>query len=506
MALEIERPEEDDRPMTTGEGSAGAAVSETHLSVVIRVGDRAYKLKKPVRFPFVDQSTREQRSDLCRREVERNRRLAPDVYLGVADVTGPDGELCDHLVVMRRMPDDRRLSTLAGATDPRVIPGLRQLAELLAEFHGRAQRSAEIDAAATAEKLRERWRSNASEMRDLEGTVFAEGAVDDTLDQAERYLEGRERLLADRVAGGFVCDGHGDLLATDIFLLDDGPRVLDCLDFDERLAYGDVASDIAFLAMDLERLGHRDLADLWVTDYEQASGAPIPGSLLHHYIAYRAQVRAKVAALRSAQRDDPTDATDARQLLVLCAAHLRAATPRLVIVGGAPGTGKTTVARALGDERGWRVVRSDVERKASTTEGPDTSETWRRGRYSPAQTAAVYRRLMDAARDELELGRSVIVDATFSTAVERAAARRLADDVHADLLELRCTLDPAERDRRIRERRARGDDASDADPQIAARLAAAADPWPEATEISTAASVTSVGQRAIGLVDHWVAG
>ncbi|HEX8803815.1 MAG TPA: hypothetical protein VF743_06470, partial [Acidimicrobiales bacterium] len=150
-----------------GDGS-GAAVAETHSAVVVFVGDRAYKLKKPVDLGFLDFRTREARLAACRREVDLNRRLSPDVYLGVADVTGPDGEPCDHLVVMRRMPADRRLSTLVERGED-VDDHLWHLAHLIATFHGRAERSPAADAAAGRTALAGRWETNTREMRAVGG-------------------------------------------------------------------------------------------------------------------------------------------------------------------------------------------------------------------------------------------------------------------------------------------------------------------------------------------------
>ncbi len=246
--------------MTTGTaGWPFAAVRETHTGVVFFVGDRAYKLKKPVHYGFVDFRSREARLAACRREVELNRRLAPDVYLGVADVLDAGGRACDHLVVMRRLPEDRRLADLVAAGAP-VEAELGRLARLLAEFHAGADRSARADEAAGSEALTRRWAANSAEMARLVGPVFDAGVVDRVDRLARRYLAGRGPLFGDRVAAGRACDGHGDLLAEDIFCLEDGPRVLDCLEFDDGLRLGDVLADVAFLAMDLERLGRPELA------------------------------------------------------------------------------------------------------------------------------------------------------------------------------------------------------------------------------------------------------
>ena len=305
-----------------------AAVVETHVSVVFFVGDHAYKLKKPVVFPFADLSTREARQSLCHREVELNRRLAPDVYEGVAEVTGPDGSPCDHLVVMRRMPGDRRLSTLVRERDRRARGAIGPIAARLAAFHAEADRSSLIDEGGSSDEVRGRWHRNADQMRPLTGACFDPAELDRVMTLADRFLAGRRALFDHRIAIGAVCDGHGDLMADDIFVLDDGPRILDCVEFDDRLRYVDVVDDLAFLVMDLERLGAPDLGEELVCAYERETGDSVPRNLLHFYVAYRAQVRAMVAGLRAAQCDDPTERdvheVEAARLLHQCVERLGA--------------------------------------------------------------------------------------------------------------------------------------------------------------------------------------
>ena len=153
-----------------------AAVRETHIGVVFLIGEMAYKLKKPVRTPFLDFSTRQRRLQACRREVELNRRLAPDVYLGVAEVTGVDGQPCDHLVVMRRMPDDRRLATLISTGAPLGDP-VRRLAKMVATFHAGARRGPEITAEGGRDALRARWLEGFEELRRFRGIVLDDELV-----------------------------------------------------------------------------------------------------------------------------------------------------------------------------------------------------------------------------------------------------------------------------------------------------------------------------------------
>ncbi|OWY61973.1 gluconate kinase, partial [cyanobacterium TDX16] len=245
-----------------------AAVAETHSATVFFFGDRAYKVRKPEDLGFLDFRTREARELDCRREVELNARLAPDVYLGVADVTGPDGELCDHLVIMRRLPADRRLSALV-ARGGDVVPAIRAVAHQVAALHARSERTAEADRLAGADAMRARWEAETEALRRYVGPVFSSEDVEGVHDLAARYLDGRRRLFERRVAEGKAVDGHGDLLADDVFCLDDGPRILDCLQFDEQLRLGDGVADVAFLAMDLERLGRRDLGELLLAEYAE---------------------------------------------------------------------------------------------------------------------------------------------------------------------------------------------------------------------------------------------
>jgi uncharacterized protein len=476
-----------------------AQVHETHISIVFLVGDRALKLKKPVQFPFLDLSTRELREQACRREVELNRRLAPDVYLGVSDVLGPDGAVCDHLVVMRRMPDERRLSTLVreGAVGP---VDLGTIARLLAAFHSGAQTSADIAATGRPEAVRARWEEGFAEIQPFVGTVLDAGTEDEIERLVRRYLDGREVVFASRIEHGRVVDGHGDLLADDIFLLADGPAVLDCLEFDDRLRYGDVLADVAFLAMDLERLGAPDLARTFLASYRELSGESHPASLEHHYIAFRAHIRAKVACLRG----DGGAAEEARTLHAMALAHLRRARVVLALVGGAPGVGKSTLAAGIAEHPGWAVLRSDEVRKdlagVGHTEHP--AAAFGAGMYGDEATAATYAELLARARLLLERGVSVVVDASWTDARPRRDAAALAAAVSADLVELRCEAPAEVVARRIAGRARSGGDASDATIDVARELARRAVPWPTATTIDTSGTLEDAlvaGRRVLGV-------
>jgi aminoglycoside phosphotransferase family enzyme/predicted kinase len=474
-----------------------ASVRETHVGVVMLVGSRAYKVKKPVRTAFLDFTTAERRRATLLRELELNRRLAPDAYLGVAELSDPTGgEGSEPVLVMRRMPDDRRLAALVGGGAD-VQDDVRAVARLLAAFHARADRSPVISADGDATALTARWTANLAELAPYRGRVLDAEVVDGIGDRVHRFLAGRGPLLADRVARRRVVDGHGDLIAEDVFCLDDGPRVLDCLEFDDRLRHVDGLDDAAFLAMDLEHLGRPDLAEQFLDDYAEFSADPAPTALRHHYIAYRAVVRAKVACLRHDQ-GDPDAARDAAAHAELALRHLVDGEVRLVLVGGLPGTGKTTLARGLADRFGAVVLSTDRLRKELAGVDPQArvSAGYREGLYSPARTEQVHTELLRRAGLLLGRGETVILDASWSRAAHRARAAALGRECAAPLLELRCETAAAEAQQRIL---TRVGGPSDATPAIAAAMAEAADPWPDAATVTTGGGAGATLERAAAL-------
>ena len=459
-----------------------AEVRETHVGVVFLVGDHAYKLKKPVDVGFLDFTSRQRRLAACQREVELNRRLAPDVYLGVADVIGPDGSVCDHLVVMRRMPDQRRLSSLIQRGEP-VDDIVRHLARLVAAFHATARRAPHISVEGTRDAILGRWMASFDQIRELGKVAMAPGTLAEIRRRTVEFLAGRDPLFAARIAKGRVVDGHGDLLADDIFCLDDGPRVLDCLEFDDRLRFLDGLDDISFLAMDLEHRGAPELAGRLLDWYAEFADDPAPMSLRHHYLAYRAFVRAKVTTIRHVQGDDAAGAT-AIDFADLALRHLRSGTVRLVLVGGLPGTGKSTLGSLLADDLGMVLLSSDRMRKELLGLSPaDHRPTdYREGIYAPAYTERTYAGLLARAETLLAHGESVVIDASWTSATHRRRASELAERTHSELVSLRCCVSAEIAAARMRARRGA---ISDADPAIAASMAAHADDWPEASVVCT---------------------
>lgn len=475
-------------------GSALApAISETHISTVAFVGERAYKFLKPLRNDFLDYSTTAARMAAVDAELTLNRRLSPDVYLGTADVM-EGGAVVDRMLVMRRLPTNRKLSNLvvtAGRDDL-----IRQVAREVARFHstlppltgdesvtGGVSTVADV---AGPDGLARNWEDNLATMAPFVGPVLVGADVEQVGALFRRYLAGRRHLLDQRIARGLIRDGHGDLTAEDIFCLADGPRILDCLAFDRRLRVGDVLLDVAFLAMDLERLAGPDASRKLMAWYGEYSGEHHPSSLAHHYVAYRAHVRAKVACLGHEQ-GQPGAAQLARTYHDLCLRHLRLSSLRLVLVGGGPGTGKTTLAGGLSEELRWPVLGSDELRKDLTGHAHTKrlSTGLDQGIYRPDITEQTYRTLVAQAEVLLDGGESVVLDASWSRREHREAAADLARRAGATLVEVACTVTSDIARQRISARLAGSADASDATPDLVEPALGRRDPWPGAIVVDT---------------------
>ncbi|WP_101257865.1 AAA family ATPase [Streptomyces barkulensis] len=498
----------------TGAGAAHpprAELGETHTAVLFFLADRVYKLKKPVGLGFVDFTTLAARRRGCEREIELNRRFAPDVYLGLAEVhcpfDSPSGREGDGgpepVVVMRRMPAGRRLSALVRRGEDVQEP-LRAVARLLAARHADSPRGPEVVREGTRDALAGRWEANFTEVRAMEGSVGLPEGVSEAERLVRRYLGGREVLFETRIRRNRVVDGHGDLRAEDIFCLDDGPRVLDCLEFDDRLRYVDGLDDAAFLAMDLERLGAPDAAAFFLARYSEYSADPAPPSLWHHYVAYRAFVRAKVSLIQAVQ-GAPGAQEEARGLVTTALLHLRASAVRLILVGGLPGRGKSTLSGALADRMGVTLLSSDRVRKelAGIPAEQPAPAPYGEGLYTPERTRATYSALLDRADALLSSGESVVLDASWTDPEQREAARRTAGRAGAELVALNCRTPGDVADSRLA---GRAPGVSDAGAEVAAAMARREAPWPDAVTVDTSGPLRAAADQALAAVYPYGAG
>ena len=476
-----------------------AGVAETHVSTVFFAGDRAYKLLKPIATAFLDHSVTADRLSAARREIELNRRMAPDVYLGEAEVF-ERGELVDRMIVMRRLPADRCLASLVD--DPDFDDHVRAAVRVVASFHADLTPVGDVDGPASLGVVRDLWNASLDEMASDMARIDLTAQHDEIRRLAGRYLDGRSELFAARIANGCQRDGHGDLQAQDIFCMDDGPRILDCLAFRDDLRISDVLNDIAFLAMDLERLAGPEMGAKSIGWYSEFTNEHHPASLAHHFIAYRALVRSKVSAIKAGQGDE-TMWLRAAELHAMVLEHLRAGETRAVMVGGAPGTGKTTVAQALADQFGWVVVSSDEVRKelAGLAHDESAEAAPDEGLYDPAEVDRAYRVLLDRAVQLMRRGESVVLDASWTTRRHRDWCRDAVEGAGARLSAIECVLDPAIAAHRVAIRRATAPGASDATAEVARVLASRREEWGDAFVVDTGRAADVVAERVIGLLE-----
>ena len=441
---------------------------ETHISIVFLAGNRAYKLKRAIRFPFVDFSSIEKRKVFCEREVEINRRTAPELYLGVVPVTehssglklGGPGRALDWLVVMNRFDQDHLFNAIA--KDDKLTPRLVQtVADEVARFHESAEPRPDHGGLGGL-----RWviEDNISEFETFEGHVFEPADVSDYQRHTRVALAGQGALLDERRLAGFVRQCHGDLHLGNICLFRGRPTLFDAIEFNDSIACSDVLYDIAFLIMDLCHRRLYPLANHAFNRYLAMTGDFSGLAAFGLFLSCRAAVRAKIRAIQSQSGDDSQrerHADEARAYLREALAYLVGSPPTLIAVGGLSGSGKSTLAAALaprlGPSPGAVVIRSDVVRKRLLGRRPEDklgSEA-----YTPEMNKRIYAALYQRAAEALSTGYAVIADATFTKSEERSDIARVAREVSIPFAGIWLDVPPEVLKTRVRQRYG---DASDA--------------------------------------------
>ncbi|HUZ03273.1 MAG TPA: AAA family ATPase [Thermomicrobiaceae bacterium] len=469
------------RPEAYPAPAGSIALEETHASVVFLTDGFVYKVKKPVDYGFLDFSTFEKRRFYCQEELRLNRRLTDGVYLEVVPVVEVggrlqlhgDGPVVEYAVKMRRLPDDRMLAHLldTGRVDDQVFP---VLADRLARFYREAATGPGIDEWGTAEAAAFSIRENVEQTQAYAGAIIAPFQLR-LIDRVSReFFEREARMFAERVAGGRIREGHGDLHLAHICVLGERPedlQIIDCVEFNPRLRCGDVAVDVAFLAMDLDYHGHPDLARRFVALLSERLEDPDLERLVHFFSIYRAHVRAKVACLRLDEivpelpEHLPVQREAERYIDLATSYMVESARPTLFLVGGLSGTGKSVVARRLARALGASLVSSDVVRKELAGRSPESHEpvAFGAGIYAAPATERTYDELLDRARGILSGGRSVVLDATFLDPRWREQAARAAGLVSSDLLLVECHCPPEVVEERLARRGRLAPDPSEAD-------------------------------------------
>jgi aminoglycoside phosphotransferase family enzyme/predicted kinase len=470
-------------------------VRQTHISVVFLAGAFVYKIKKPVAPGFLDFTTLARRLHFCREEVRLNRRLAPDVYLGVVPVARTrsgvriegDGEPIEWAVKMQRLPDAATLlqRVRSGAVDEALITGV---ANRIAAFHRGAETSDRIASLGRFAVVQRNFQDVFDRSAPQAGAVVTGAVFDRVRAGAESMLTQLRALIDARAARGVPRDGHGDLHLDHIYYFPERTPpgdlvIIDCIEFNEQFRFADPVADMAFVVMDLAFRGRRDLARTASTAYFRAAADEEGRALLPLYTAYRAAVRGMVDGLLLAEPEVPeanraAAARRARAHWLLALTELEApdGRPGLVLVGGLPGTGKSTLARALTGRAGFTLIRSDVVRKelaGLSVQDPSPPEV-RTTLYGSEWNERTYAECLHRAEQLLSAGQRVLVDATFRADHHRRAFIEAAIRNGVPVVVLVCEAKPET----VRERLlARRGDASDADWTIYQR---ATESWEQA--------------------------
>lgn len=456
---------------------------ETHISVLLLAGERAYKLKKPVDFGFLNFTTLRRRRHFCFEEMRLNRRLAPQLYLSVVPVTGSAaaprfggaGRVIDYAVLMRRFPDGALLADrlAAGQLDAEQVDAL---AECVADFHSQLPPLPPDGPYGRPRDLLQAARDNFSALR-LGAGRRTLARLQRLADWTEAEYRRRRALLAGRRRAGWVRECHGDLHLRNIVWLDGRPVPFDGIEFDPALRWQDVQGELAFLTMDLARCGRPDLARRVRDRYLQVTGDYAGVALVDFFEVYRALVRAKVARLKSAGAGQGARFAALRECvsgLRLAERLVRPRRPYLAITHGLAGSGKTHYADWLLEQTPLIRLRSDVERKRllGLQAGARTGSGIDEGAYRPDITAATYRQLAATALRLLLAGWPVLVDASFLDPRERRRFARLAARCGVPFHILACTAPVEVLEQRVATRAAQGSDASEAGGAVlAAQLA-----------------------------------
>ncbi len=450
---------------------------QTHVSWLFLTDTHVFKIKKPVNFGFLDFSTLERRRFYCHEELRLNRRLCPDLYEQVIELreTGAGaafagvGSVIDYAVMMKRLPADRMLDRLVDSGNI-SMEDIRVVALAICTFHANAPTSPHISEFGSPEQIRFNWRENFEQTQPFLTSTLPANTREIIRSYVDNFIDSNSALFAERIKKGCIRDCDGDIHLGNICLINGTAYIFDCIEFNERFRYSDTAADIAFLLMDLDFHRSPDLAGAALSTYIMASGDADLAKLITFYKVYRAFVRGKVESMRFLDAGiDQAERDAARKRAIryfrLAQGYCINSTlpPTLFITSGTMGCGKSTLADQLSFELGLKTFNSDRVRKdlAGVPAKTQVLVSYGVGLYSKEMTENTYRQLERLAGNELAAGRSVVIDAGFGTAAERAEFARLAVSHHARFVILFMQCDPDEQRRRLRERSSRGNSVSD---------------------------------------------
>ncbi len=429
-------------PSAYPEPTSSVNLVQTHISFLFMTDNYVYKVKKPVDFGFLNFLTLDRRRFYCNEEVRLNRRLCPDMYLGVVEVRESlggatfygEGKIIDYAVKMKRLPADRMLDRLLA--QGMVSDGdIRNIAGTIAKFHLNADRGEDIDAYGQIGAICRNWEENFHQIVEFVDTTVQARDLRLFREWFHTFVEANEELFVERVSGGFIRDCDGDIHLENICLADK-VYIFDCIDFNSRFRYSDTAADIAFFLMDLDFHRQSSFGRIFLDEYTATTGDHGITGVLDFYKIYRAMVRGKVESLKVRDRqisDEERNVARERASRYfrlakgyICRSRLKHS---MIITCGLMGSGKSTLAAELAFELGLETINSDLIRKelAGISPAIHILEGYKEGIYTPAASVATYREMLQRADVALGEGRSILVDAAFGRKDDRALFRALAE-------------------------------------------------------------------------------
>ncbi len=405
----------------------GFSLEETHISWVLIGRDVVYKIKKPVNFGFLDYSTLPKRLEFCKKEIELNKRLAKSMYLGLSAVVktdeGPDidkaGEVIEYAVRMKRIPQDRMMDVLIRHNEVKY-EYIDRIAKIVAKFHSKAQTNPYISSFGSIEVNKQNTDENFQQTKDAVGDYITDFEYDAVKRYTNEFYEHSADIFERRIKEKKIRDCHGDMYSRNICIVSkEEIYIYDCIEFNERFRYSDVASDVAFMLMDLENYSRYDLADIFLKRYIEYADDESLSYILNFYKIYRAYVRGKIAYFQKLTKE-------ANLYFDLAFGYLPDNfKPKVILMCGLTGAGKSKIAELLSRKIDAIVLSSDEIRKELA--GMDIYQSdmspFGEGIYSPNMTKRVYDELSVRAYDAVRAGKNVILDATFLKESQRGEVK-----------------------------------------------------------------------------------
>ena len=426
---------------------------ETHISWVILTGDYAYKIKKPVNYGFLDFSTLDKRHQYCEQELVLNSRLAPDIYLSVVPITGTTiapvlsgtGTPFEFAVKMRQFPQSAQFDNMLAA-GVLSCDHLDALAFTTAQFHQSTQVAGSLVDYGDAKIVYQPVEENFNQIREHIGTQQYDTILDELSAWSHAEYSRLKLFLDMRKQDGYIRQCHGDMHLRNLIWFNDQPMAFDCIEFNDHLSWIDVISEVAFLIMDLQSRNQINLANRFINSYLESTGDYAGLKVMSFYLSYRAMVRAKVDTLRLQQKDlteteRELTKTEFESYLTLARNYTKSVIPKLIIMYGLSGVGKSTVSQQLVDVMGYIRIRSDVERKRmfNIDSHEKASEAINKGIYSTKTSEKTYIKLASLAEQVIKSGFSVVIDATFLKYSQREIFQQLAQRLSISYVVLELT-------------------------------------------------------------------